>query len=110
MLTFAAFMAERFIPHVRETVRSHAEYETMARLRLTPTVGRLRLDEISPGHVASFRRKLIAEGLSNARVNRHLAVLRRAMNLALRGRVARASFKKWLGPPSSARLSRICRP
>lgn len=36
VLTFAAFMAERFIPHVRETVRSHAEYETMARLRLTP--------------------------------------------------------------------------
>jgi Arm DNA-binding domain len=82
--TFAAFMADRFLPDVRETVRSHSEYEAMARLRLVPTFGRLRLDQISPGHVAAFRREMIAEGLSNARVNRHLAVLRRAMNLALR--------------------------
>jgi integrase len=82
--TFGAFVADRFIPHLHDTIRSHAEYETILRLRVVPYFGRLHLDEISRGHVAAFRRKLIDEGLSNARVNRHLAVLCRALNLALR--------------------------
>jgi integrase len=82
--TFAAFVAERFMPHARDTIRSHAEYEAMMRLRLLPAFGRLRLDEITVAGVAEFRRDLIAEGLSSARVNRHLAVLRSSLNLALR--------------------------
>ena len=82
--TFAAFVADRLIPHLRDTIRSHAGYEAILRLRLVPAFGRLHLDEIAVTHVAAFRRKLIADGLANASVNRHLAVLRRALNLALR--------------------------
>jgi integrase len=82
--TFEAFVNERFVPHVRETIRSHRWYEGLARLRLIPAFGRCRLDEITPAHVAAFRRSLVAEGLSSAHVNRHLAVLRRILNLALR--------------------------
>jgi integrase len=82
--TFAAFVTDRLIPHLRETIRSHAEYEAMFRLRLVPALGLLQLDQITFADVATVRRNLMAEGLSNARVNRYLAVLRRALNLALR--------------------------
>jgi integrase len=82
--TFEAFANDRFIPHVRETILSHKWYQALARLRLIPAFGRFRLDEITPAHVAAFRRGLIAEGLSSAHVNRHLAALRRMLNLALR--------------------------
>jgi integrase len=85
--TFAAFVADRLLPHLRETLRSYEAYEALLRLRLVPALGRLQLDQITPADVAALRRKLIAEGLSNASVNRHLAVLRRALNLALRWEV-----------------------
>lgn len=51
---------------------------------MLPALGRLHLDEITPARVAAFQRGLIDGGLSNARVNRHLAVLRRMFNLAIR--------------------------
>ena len=82
--TFAAFVADRLVPHLRETIRSHAGYEAMLRLRLVPAFGARHLDEITITDVAAFRRRLIAERLSNARTNRHLALLRSALNLALR--------------------------
>ena len=55
----------------------------MCRLRIVPAFGRMALDEVTVADVAAFRRRLIAEKLSNARVNRHHAVLRRIFNLAI---------------------------
>lgn len=82
--TVAAFVEQRFIPHVREHLRAAGDYEAMCRLRIVPAFGRRPLDEVTQADVAAFRRKLIGEGLSSGRVNRHLAVLRRIFNLALR--------------------------
>ena len=82
--TVSAFVSERFLPHVREHLRAASDYETMCRLRIVPAFGRRPMDEVAPADVAAFRRKLIDEGLSSGRVNRHLAVLRRIFNLALR--------------------------
>ncbi|CAH2603761.1 Tyrosine-type recombinase/integrase [Rhodovastum atsumiense] len=82
--TVAAYAADMFIPHAREHLRSHANYEAAIRLRIAPALGRKALDEVTPAHIAAFRRGLIDEGLSNASVNRHLAVLRRMFSLALR--------------------------
>jgi integrase len=42
------------------------------------------LDQITRADVAAFQASLIAEGLSNARGNRHIAILRSALNVALR--------------------------
>ena len=67
----------------RRAPGTHADYEAMCRLRLVPALGGKALDEISPDDVAVLRRKLSAEGLSPARVNRHLAVLRAALGLAI---------------------------
>jgi len=82
--TFKAFVEERFLPHVRQTLRSHGESASLMRLRVVPAFGRFQLDEVTPLDIARFRQKLIDEGLSASRVNAHLAVLRRAFNLAIK--------------------------
>ncbi len=84
-LTFADFVTERYLPYIldRRAIGTYADYEAMCRLRLTPALGRKGLDEISSDDVAILRRGLAADGLSPARVNRHLAVLRAALGLAI---------------------------
>jgi integrase len=82
--SFGDFVEQKYLPKVRDTLRAAADYEAMCRLRLVPALGRKGLDEVTPSDVSELRRKLLAEGLSNGRVNRHLAVLRRIFGLALR--------------------------
>lgn len=79
---FSAFVEDRYLPHVREKLRSYKNVEVYCRKRLVPMLGRKALDEVSVTDVAEVRRRLVAEGLSNASVNRHLATLRSAFNLA----------------------------
>jgi integrase len=82
--TVAAYAADIFVPYIRDRLRAHADYATMIRLRIVPALGSKALDEVTPADVAALRRRLVAERLSNARVNRHLAVLRRMFSLALK--------------------------
>jgi integrase len=81
---FADFARDRYLPHMRERLRNVVNPEAQLRLRIIPFLGRKALDEINQDDVASLRRKLLAEGLSGATVNRHLATLRSMFNLALR--------------------------
>ena len=83
MPTLAEFVRDRFLPYAERTIRSAGDYEAMCRLRILPCLGKFRLDQVSPLHVADFYRGLLTQGLSNARVNRHVATLRRAFNLAI---------------------------
>ncbi len=80
------FVRERYLPHVQETLRAAGNVETCLRLRLRilPAIGRKALDEVTQADIADLRRKLIAEGLANGTVNRHLATVRAMFNLALK--------------------------
>lgn len=82
--SLADFARDRYLPHVRERLRSAGNIDAYLRLRILPALGGKRLDEITPGDVAALRLRLAGEGLSNASVNRHLATLRSMLNLALR--------------------------
>ncbi|MDR3525584.1 MAG: site-specific integrase [Acetobacteraceae bacterium] len=84
MPTVASFVADRYLPHLRESIRSHAEYADMLRLRILPAFGRMALDEVTFADVAAFKRRLIGEKLSPSRTNRHLAVLRAVFGKALK--------------------------
>jgi integrase len=85
--TLAAFATERYLPHIKERLRSYASVEGQFRLRIIPMLGRKALDEISQADIADVRRRLIDEGLSNASVNRHLAAIRSMFSTALRWEV-----------------------
>ncbi len=80
--TFAEFVEDRYLPHVRARLRSVRNIEAQLRLRLVPWLGRKALDEITITDVAEVRRRLIGLNLSNSSVNRNLATLRSMFNLA----------------------------
>ncbi len=79
--TVTEFLDERLMPHVREHLRGAVTYEAFAR-RLKHVLGRRHLDEVAPRDIDVFRNGLLAEGLSAATVNRHLAFARMAFNKA----------------------------
>jgi integrase len=79
--TVTDFLNERLMPHVRERLRSAVTYEAFAR-RTIAALGRRHLDEVTPRDIDVFRKGLLAEGLSAASVNRHLAFVRMAFNKA----------------------------
>ena len=85
--TVAAFVQDRYLPHVKERLRSYTSVEAQFRLRIVPALGRKAMDEVTQSDVADFRRRLIGEGLSNASVNRHLAAVRGMFSTALRWEV-----------------------
>ncbi|MGC2857562.1 tyrosine-type recombinase/integrase [Novispirillum sp. DQ9] len=79
--TVSDFLDERLLPHVREHLRGAVTYEAFAR-RVKAALGRRHLDEVAPRDIDVFRKGLLAEGLSAATVNRHLAFARMAFNKA----------------------------
>ena len=78
------FVKERYLPHVRDNLRSAHNVEAYLRLRILPALGKKALDEVTQDDVAGLRRRMIAEGLSPSSVNRHLATVRVMFNLALK--------------------------
>ena len=82
--TVEQFVKDRYLPHVQERLRAAGNVEAYLRKRILPALGKKTLDEVSQQDVAELRRKLVAEGLANGTVNRHLATLRAMFNLALK--------------------------
>jgi len=80
---YCSFIEERYLPHVRDNLRSYRNVEAYCK-RIRASFGSKALDEITVADVAALRRRLMAEGLSNASVNRHLATVRSTFNLARR--------------------------
>jgi len=78
------FANERYLPHVRDRLRSAHNIDAYLQRRILPAIGRKALDEVTRQDVAELRRKLVAEGLASGTVNRHLGTLRAMFNLALK--------------------------
>lgn len=81
--TFAEFVEGRYLPHVRDRLRSYRDQESFYRLRLKKLWGGRHLDEVRPADVVDMQEKLKREGLSNASINRYTALTKRIFNLAL---------------------------
>lgn len=80
--TLAEFAADRYLPHVKERLRSAHNIHAYLHRRILPALGKKALDEVTVTDVAELRRKLVAENLAPGTVNRHLATLRAMFNLA----------------------------
>ncbi|MGC2856211.1 tyrosine-type recombinase/integrase [Novispirillum sp. DQ9] len=81
--TVGEFIADRYLPHIRDRLRSHDTVAVFCR-RIDEALGRKALDEVTQADVAAFRKRILGLGLSNATTNRHLATLRSMFNLANR--------------------------
>jgi integrase len=82
--TVAQFARDRYLPHVQERLRASGNIEAYLRMRILPAIGSKALNEVTQQDVADLRRKLVADGLANGTVNRHLATLRAMFNQALK--------------------------
>jgi integrase len=82
------WLEEAAKPAVRP--RTYDSYALVIRLYLVPALGRYQLAKLTPEQVQTTLNELLARGLSPRTVSYARAVLRRALNQALRwGRVAR---------------------
>lgn len=76
------WLQETVKPNVRPS--TYARSEQAVRLHLIPTLGRIRLAQLAPADVQALMREKLAHGLSNRSVQICHAVLRAALNDALR--------------------------
>lgn len=120
--TFGSFMQDRYLPHQKGRIKSYRDQESFFRLRLKAWLGTLRLDEVRPTHIADMQDRLRGEGLSNATVNRYVALVKHVFSLALhwevyegRNPAAKADMRReqhrerFLGEPELRRLFRALR-
>ncbi|MFL5626880.1 MAG: tyrosine recombinase XerC [Ktedonobacteraceae bacterium] len=64
--------------------RSHERYEQIIRLHLVPTLGKIKLDKLSPQHVQQLYSKKLEEGLSTNTVLVIHGMLHKALKSAMR--------------------------
>src|SRR5437879_1064031 len=62
--------------------RSLADLKMRVEMQVRPNFGKLRAADLATGHALKFIQTRKADGIANATINRELAVLRRALNLA----------------------------
>jgi integrase len=78
-------------------------YESIIRLHLIPLLGRLPLTKLAPQHVQDLINRKLADGLSPRRVEYIRAVLRHALNQALRWGLVVRNVATLVDPPRAER-------
>ena len=104
-LTLGAFLDEWLEHSVKPSVRpsTYKSYSGLVRLHLKPVLGHHRLTKLEPQHVQRFMNRKLKSGLSPRTVDYCRAVLRRALNQALRwGHVPR-NVATLVDPPRAKR-------
>ena len=83
VLTLKEFLEEKYTPYAQARKRSFKYDESMIKLRIVPTLGHFRLNELSRHQIQTFHTDLRNESLAPATCDHHLKLLRSALNLAV---------------------------
>ena len=85
----------------KSTVRAStwASYEGIVRLHLIPSLGRVPLAKLTPGHVNALLTEKLAQGLSSRRVQYIHAVIRHALTQAVRLEIVSRNVAVQVTPP-----------
>jgi len=104
-LTLGDFLRDEWLRAVESTVRplTFTQYRSVVRLRILPTLGNLRLQQLTAGHLNSLYRQLEQAGLSVATRRQTHAVLSRALRDAMRWGMLVRNPAALADPPSLAR-------
>lgn len=81
--TLADFVKDHYLPHAKTFKRSWKRDEELFRLRILPTFGACKLNQLTRKAAQDFHLALPAQGLSKTTADHHIKVLRRALNLAV---------------------------
>lgn len=90
-------------PSVRP--KTYVSYEQIVRIHLNPELGRIPLAKLTPRDVQAFINRKLAAGLSPRTVDYCRAVLRRALNQALRWGLVARNVATLVDPPKQSRPS-----
>jgi integrase len=103
--TLSDYLTGEWLPAVESTVRplTFTQYASVVRLRILPTLGHLRLQTVTGGHLNSLYRELEQVGLSVSTRRLTHAVIHRALRDAVRwGKLVR-NPADMADPPAAAR-------
>lgn len=89
--TVSDFFENHYLPYAKPRKRSYARDEEMFRLRIKPTFGNQKLNEVTRKQVQLFHNRLLTEGLKPASADHYLKLMRRAWNLAVEWEVLETS-------------------
>jgi integrase len=84
-LTVERYLERWLADSVRDTVKAttYETYERLSRLHLAPTLGRIKLKNLTPTHVRGLYREKLDSGLSPTSVQRVHALLHKALKQAM---------------------------
>ncbi len=95
--TIAAFVAERYLPHVKSYKRSWPTDETMLRIHIRPALGTLAADEVTTEEVSELLERMRAAGYSSGTTNRALVLISYLYNLGRKWKVDGMSQNPTIG-------------
>ncbi len=106
-MTTAKFLAEWLDSKATVRPKTLASYRAKVNHHLAPAIGHIQLVKLQPRHVEKMMRSQLAAGVPSQSVGHHLAVLRNALNTAMRwGYVARNVASLVSAPPVPGSLVR----
>lgn len=99
--TVGQFLTHWLQHSVRPTVRpsTHASYADNVRLHIDPTLGRVRLQNLTPQHIQAMLNAKLEAGLSPRTVQYVHAILRRALGQALKWGLVPVNVARLVDPP-----------
>ena len=100
--TFAAFIAEQYMPFIQTYKRSWATDESLLRNHLLPRFGKRHLDTITRQDIVAMHGDRKASGAAAGSANRLLIMMRYIFNLALRWEVPGVKANPCAGVPLMA--------
>ncbi len=90
--TLSQYLSYWLEHNVKDTIRprSYERYESIVRLHIVPTLGKVKLQSLTPQHVQTLKSKKLKEGLSSTTVSAIQGVLHKALDDAIKmGLIAR---------------------
>lgn len=88
-----------FICPNREKTTVHG-YENIIRLHLIPSLGEMKLSELTPAQLQHYYAALLDGGLSHNTVRKHHVLLHTALEAAVRQGLARENITRFVTPPT----------
>jgi integrase len=97
---FAIYLEQVAKPKIRP--RTYDRYRSDIDRHILPAIGRYRLDKLRPAHLVSLYNVKAAEGLSGASVRHLHAVIRRALNVAIKWQLIAVNPASLVDSPRAA--------
>lgn len=102
---FAAYLTDRWLPHMRSRVSTETwtRYESLVRVHLVPRCGRVKLAALRPHHLQRALDGMLADGAATASVVKAHRLAAQALKQAVRWQLLPTSPADGVSPPRGKR-------